>query len=243
MTRSPIRRGRATASAVAAAALFLAAGCVRYNAHIHVEPDGRLDVTEKAELLPSARSVLPLHPELAWTSFQASTLVRGGRFQKDHPDSLAGATAHYSLDDWAELGQRGPAFRSFDEVERRISPPNVHYEVKDQYFYKDTTLEYGLKLTEPSGVTVDSVVAPVLHQATGELTVEVPGTVLKADSTAVRKGRVLTWKMAYGGDLDASVTYRHYEWVPMVSVVLVILFLGFLAVNGLRGLRRRQAAA
>jgi len=38
------------------------------------------------------------------------------------------------------------------------------------------------------------------------------------------------------------VTYRQFDWVPVVSVLLVAIFLGYLARAGLATLKARQAA-
>ena len=99
-----------------------ATGCVSYRAHVTVDPVGKLEVEERAELLPGVADSVHLDPKLAWTAFEATTQARGGTFAKDRPDSLKGATARYEMDEWAELGARGQAFKGFDEIERRTRP-------------------------------------------------------------------------------------------------------------------------
>lgn len=226
--------------ALGVAALLLS-GCVTYRAHVRVEPDGKLAIREKAELLPGVKDSLRLDPKLSWTAFQAAVITRGGHFSKDANDTLRSAEGEYELDDWTEFGQRGQAFKGIDEIERRTRPANAQIEVKDQYFYKDTQLIYKVELSEPSGVEPDSVALPFLQAATGVLEVEVPGTVL-ASNAKDPKARVLTWDLKYGQAVDATVTYRTYEWVAMVSVVLVVIFLIYVLKEVFAALRRRKQA-
>ena len=56
------------------------------------------------------------------------------------------------------------------------------------------------------------------------------------------KAKVLTWDLKYGQSVDASVTYRTYEWVAMVSVVLVAVFLIYVIKELFGALRRRKQA-
>ena len=120
--------------------LFAATGCVSYRAHINVAPNGELHVVERAEIMAGVVDSMGLEPKLAWTAFEATTQSRGGSFTKDRPDSLKGATAEYPMDNWAELGQRGQAFKGIDEIERRTRPANVQSEITDQYFWTVTKL-------------------------------------------------------------------------------------------------------
>ena len=53
---------------------------------------------------------------------------------------------------------------------------------------------------------------------------------------------MLTWDLKYGQSVDASVTYRTYEWVAMVSVVLVAVFLIYVIKELFGALRRRKQA-
>lgn len=218
---------------------LLASGCVTYRAHVRVMPDGKLDVTERVEAVPGTMDTLHVDPRLAWTAFEATVGSRAGTFEKDRPDSLKGATGHYELDSWGELGQRGQAFKGIDEGEKRLNPAQAGNEVKDQYFYKDTSLGYRLELTEPSNATVDSVALPYAQKATGVLEVEVPGTILKTNAPK-RQGNLLTYPLAYGEKLDVQVTYREWQWVSMVSVVLVAIFLGYLLFSGIRALTKKK---
>ena len=219
-------------------ATLLATGCVKYRAHIEVTPDGKVEMTERAEATPGIMDTLHVDPRLAWTAFEATVGSRAGTFKKDRPDSLAGATGTYELDSWNELGQRGQAFKGIDEGERRINPAQAGSEVKDQYFYKDTSLGYRLEMAEPENATVDSVALPYAQRATGELEVLVPGTILKTNAPK-RQGNLLTWPLAYGEKLDVQVSYREWQWVSMVSVVLVTIFLGYLALAGIKHLTRK----
>ena len=217
---------------------LLASGCVTYRAHVQVTPDGKLEMTERAEAMPGTMDSLHVDPRLAWTAFEATVGSRAGRFEKDRPDSLKGATGHYELDSWNELGQRGQAFKGIDEGEKRLNPAQAGQEIKDQYFYRDTMLGYRLELTEPSNATVDSLALPYAQKATGELEIEVPGTILKTNAPK-RQGNLLTWPLAYGEKLDVQVSYREWQWVSMVSVVLVAIFLGYLALSGIKHLTRK----
>lgn len=221
-------------------AFFVAAatGCVRYNAHVTVGPNGEVHIRERAEMTPGVADSMRLDPKLAWTAFESATFARGGRFSKDRPDSLAGATAEYPLDTWSELGQRGQAFKGIDEIERRTRPSNVQYEVKDQYFFTITTLGYSLELTEPQGAAVDSLWAPWVQQAAGEVTFEVPGQILETNATR-RAGNRLTYPLAYGQTLEVEVSYKQMQWVAIDSVVLVGIFLLYLLFAGLKAMRAR----
>src|SRR5262245_56407161 len=127
--------------------MLLASGCVTYRAHIQVTPDGKVEMTERAEAMPGTMDSLHIDPRLAWTAFEATVGSRGGSFEKDRPDSMKGATGKYELDSWGELGQRGQAFKGIDEGEKRLNPAQAGNEVKDQYFYKDTTLGYRLEMS------------------------------------------------------------------------------------------------
>ena len=238
MTRFPVRR---FSGPTAAAALFLllTTGCVEYTAHVKVEPDDVVRVVEKVRILPEFRDSLRVQPDLAWASLKAITDSRGGTVTKDRSDSLAGAEASYRLDDWPEFGQKGPAFKGIDEVERRTSPAIVQSEVKDQYFYKDTTLEYTINLKEPTGATVDSAMAPMLEHARGQFELEVPGTILETNAPR-RQGNTSIWPLSYGESLEAKVIYRRYEWTAMVSTALVAIFLAYLAFQGIRRLAKRR---
>ena len=111
----------------------------------------------------------------------------------------------------------------------------------DQYFYRDTQLPYRGELSEPSGVDADSVALPFLQAATGVFEMEVPGTVLTSNAKDP-KAKVLSWDLRYGESVDATVTYRTYEWVAMVSVILVLIFLVYALKEGLGALRRRKQA-
>jgi hypothetical protein len=219
-------------------AALLASGCVTYRAHIQVTPDGKVEMTERAEAMPGMMDTLHVDPRLAWTAFEATVGSRAGHFEKDRPDSLKGATGRYELDSWNELGQRGQAFKGLDEGERRLNAAQAGSEIKDQYFYKDTTLGYRVELSEPEGATVDSLALPYAEKATGELELEVPGTILKTNAPK-RQGNVLSYALSYGQKLDVQVTYREWQWVSMVSVVLVAIFLGYLALSGLKHLARK----
>jgi hypothetical protein len=241
LTRRPTRSLHLVPALVVGTVALLLTGCVSYRAHVRVEPDGHLEIRERAELLPGVRDSLHIDPKLSWTAFQAAVVTRGGRFTKDAADSLRAAEGTYPLDDWSEFGQRGQAFKGIDEVERRTRPANAQIEVKDQYFYRDTQLSYKVELSEPSGVDADSVALPFLQAATGTLEIEVPGTVLSSNAKDP-KARVLTWDLRYGESVDASVTYRTYEWVAMVSVILVAIFLLYVLKEVLGALRRRKQA-
>ena len=219
-------------------ATLVASGCVKYRAHIEVTPDGKVEMTERAEATPGIMDTLHVDPRLAWTAFEATVGSRAGTFKKDRPDSLAGATGTYELDSWNELGQRGQAFKGIDEGERRLNPAQAGSEVKDQYFYKDTSLGYRLEMAEPENATVDSLALPYAQRATGELELLVPGTILKTNAPK-RQGNLLTWPLAYGEKLDVQVSYREWQWVSMVSVVLVAIFLGYLALSGIKHLTRK----
>ena len=219
--------------------MLLASGCVTYRAHVQVDPDGKIEVTERAEAMPGTMDSLHVDPRLAWTAFEATVGSRAGHFEKDRPDSLKGATGRYELDSWNELGQRGQAFKGIDEGERRLNPAQAGSEVKDQYFYKDTTLGYRLEMSEPANATVDSLALPYAQKATGTLEVEVPGTILSTNAPK-RQGNLLTYPLAYGETIDVKVTYREWQWVSMVSVVLVAIFLGYLAFSGIKALTKKK---
>ncbi|MGH7725728.1 MAG: hypothetical protein ACREOU_09900 [Candidatus Eiseniibacteriota bacterium] len=218
---------------------LLGSGCVTYRAHLNVSPDGEVHVTERAQMLPGVAESLHIEPKFAWTAFEATTQGRGGQFKKD---GLVSAEGSYVLDDWGDFGQRGQAFKGIDEIERRTRPANVGSEVKDQYFFRDTSLGYKAELQEPSGATFDSVAAPFMQQATGELVLTVPGQILETNATS-RNGNTLTYPLRYGETVEVTVTYRQFEWVAMVSVVLVAIFLGYLAWNGLRAFQARKKLA
>lgn len=224
---------------VLAGSLLLASGCVTYRAHVRVTPDGKLEMTERAEAMPGTMDSLRVDPRLAWTAFEATVESRAGHFEKDRPDSLKGATGRYELDSWGELGQRGQAFKGIDEGERRLNPAQAGNEVKDQYFYRDTSLGYRLELTEPEGATVDSIALPYAQKATGVLEIEVPGTILKTNAPK-QQGNLLTYPLAYGQKVDVQVTYREWQWVSMVSVVLVAIFLGYLLFSGIKALANKK---
>lgn len=222
--------------------VLAATGCVSYRAHVNVFPNGEVHVEERAELLPGVADSVQLEPKLAWTAFEATTQSRGGTFAKDRPDSMKGATADYPLDEWSELGVRGQAFKGYDEIERRTRPANVQSEVKDQYFFTRTTLNYKLELTEPSGATVDSTQLLMMPMAKGELVLTVPGTILETNAPT-KNGNTLTWPLAYGQEIEASVSYQQIQWVAIVSVILVAIFLGYLLLSGLRAMQSRKKAA
>jgi hypothetical protein len=233
---------RALVPAVLGALALLASGCVTYRAHVSVKPDGGLEVTEQAELLPGVAESLHVAPRLAWTAFMATTESRGGKFVKANPDTNVispSVTSHYPMDDWTEFGQRGQAFKGIDEVEHRTLPPNAQVQVKDQYFFKDTSLSYKVELQEPSGTTVDSLAKPWLDRAKGTFELEVPGTILSSSTGGTRAGNTISWPLAYGTSVDVQVTFREFEWVPVVSVILVALFLGYLALAGLKAMAAR----
>ena len=238
-SRSSVRR----LAVLAGVAFFVAAasGCVRYNAHVNVGPNGEVHVRERAEMMPGVADSMRLEPKLVWTAFQAAVEARGGRFTKDRPDSLKGASGEYELDEWAELGQRGQAFKGIDEIERRTKPAQVGYEVKDQYFFTITKLAMNLELAEPTGAQVDSVWAPWVQQAGGEVTFEVPGEILSTNATQ-RAGNKLTYPLAYGQTLDVEVEYKQMQWVAVVSVVLVGIFLLYLLFAGLKAMGSRNKA-
>jgi len=221
--------------------MLLASGCVTYRAHINVTPDGKVRITEHAEAAPGILDTLHVDPRLAGTAFEATVGSRGGQFEKDKPDTLKGATGTYELDGWNELGQRGQAFKSVDEGEKRLRPAQAGSEVKDQYFYKDTTLGYRQQLSEPDNATVDSLALPYAQKATGVLEIEVPGTILKTNAPK-RAGNLLTYPLAYDTNLDVQVTYREWQWVSMVSVLLVAIFLGYLALSGIKAMTRKKGA-
>jgi len=218
--------------------LVVVSGCVSYRAHITVAPDGKLFVEERADILPGVVDSMGLDPKLAWTAFEATTQSRGGRFKKDAPDSLTGATANYPLDNWAELGQRGQAFKGIDEIERRTRPANVQFEVEDQYFWTVTTLSYELELSEPSSAQVDSLWLPWLEQAKGEFVLDVPGTIVSTNATN-RTGNQLTYPLAYGETVEVEVSYKQMQWVAVVSVILVSIFLIYLLIAGLKAMQSR----
>lgn len=222
--------------------ILAATGCVSYRAHITVDPNGKLEVEERAELMPGVADSVHLDPKLAWTAFEATTQARGGTFAKDRPDSLTGATSKYPMDEWSELGARGQAFKGFDEIERRTRPANVQSELKDQYFFTETTLNYKLELTEPSGATVDSTMLAMMPMAKGELLLTVPGQILKTNAPT-KNGNTLSWPLAYGQEIEAEVTYRQVQWVAIVSVILVGIFLLYLLFEGLRGMAAKKKAA
>ncbi|MEP7028844.1 MAG: hypothetical protein ABI960_09645 [Candidatus Eisenbacteria bacterium] len=233
MSRVPARAGRLPALFAFALAAVAASGCVSYHVHIQVTPDGKVDVAERAEAMPGIMDSLHVEPRLAWSAFQATVEGRGGHFKKDRPDSLLGGTGTYELDSWAELGQRGQAFKSIDEGERRLRPANVQSEIKDQYFYKDTDLSYKVVLSEPDGATVDSLALPYAERATGTLELTVPGSIIKTNATQ-RNGNTLTYALGFGQTLDVQVAFREWQWVSMVSVLLVAIFLGSLALQGFK---------
>ena len=235
----PNRRSlRTLVLAALAGTTLLASGCVNYHVHIQVTPEGKVEMTERAEAQPGVMDSLHVDPRLAWTAFEATVGSRAGKFEKDRPDSLKGATGRYELDGWAELGQRGQAFKSIDEGEKRTKPANVQTEVKDQYFYTDTSLGYKVELSAPETGTVDSLALPYAEKATGQLELEVPGTILETNAPK-RQGNMLTWPLQYGETLDVKVKYREWQWVSMVSVLLVAIFLGYLLFAGIRTLARK----
>jgi hypothetical protein len=238
MSPSNVRAGRNSILLAFGFAALLSTGCVTYKAHIVVTPDGKLNITERAEVMPGIMDSLHVDPRLAWTAFQATVEGRGGHFTKDRPDSLKGATGTYELDSWAELGQRGQAFKSISESEIRLKPANAGSEIVDQYFYRDTMLGYAVELIPPEGATVDSTALPYAEKATGTVEVDVPGTILTTNAPQ-RAGNHLTWPVAAGQKLDLKVKYREWQWVSMVSVVLVAIFLGYLTMEGIKQLRRR----
>jgi hypothetical protein len=233
MSPAFLRAGRRSAFLWFGCVALLASGCVTYRAHIRVTPDGKVDVFERAEALPGVMDSLHVDPRLAWTAFEATVEARGGKFTKDRPDTLKAAQGSYTLDSWNEFGQRGPAFKGIDEIERRMRAPNASSAEKDQYFFKDTELSYKVELTPPEGATVDSLALPWGEKATGVLEVEVPGSILSTNAPK-RAGNVLSWPLAYGETLDVKVSYREWQWVSMVSVVLVVIFLGYLAIAGIK---------
>jgi len=233
---------RSCVALVGGVLLLVASGCVNYKVHVEVAPNGEVHVEERAELQPGVADSVHLDPKLAWTAFEATTQARGGTFAKDRPDSLVGATARYPLDGWQELGVRGQAFKGFDEIERRTRPANVQSEVKDQYFFTVTKLAYNLEMTEPQGVSVDSVQLAMLPAAKGELTVTVPGTILSSNAPT-KNGNTLTWPLAYGQEIEVEVEYQQIQWVAIVSVVLVAIFLVYLLISGLRAMGAKKKAA
>jgi len=235
MSPASVRSGRLTALLAFGLAALLASGCVNYRVHVKVTPDGKVDITERAEAAPGIMDSLHVEPRLAWSAFKATVEGRGGTFEKDSPDSLKGGAGTYELDSWAEFGQRGQAFKGIDEGEKRLHPANVQSEIKDQYFYKDTELSYKQELIEPEGATVDSVALPYAQQATGTLEIEVPGTIIKTNDPHWKRGsNKLTYPLAYGQTVDVQVLFREWEWVSMVSVLLVAIFLGSLLLSGIK---------
>jgi hypothetical protein len=243
LNRFPVRPLRALALAVLGFST-LAAGCVTYRAHVRVTPDGGLDVTEQADLMPGAAESLHVERRLAWTAFQAATESRGGKFTRTPADTNVIATTvvgHYPLDDWTEFGQRGQAFKGIDEIEHRTVPPAAAINVTDQYFYRDTKLNYHIELKEPSTATIDSLAVPWVNKATGKFEIEVPGQILSSSKDGTKSGNTVTYDLAYGKTVDVEVIYRQFEWVPVVSVILVAIFLGYLARAGLIALRARNA--
>ena len=238
MSPAMLRTGRRLALLASGCAALLASGCVTYRAHIRVIPDGMVEIFERADALPGVMDSLHVDPRLAWTAFQATVEARGGKFLKDRPDSLQGAQGSYMLDSWSEFGQRGPAFKGIDEIERRMRAPNVQSAEKDQYFFKDTELSYKVELTPPDGATVDSLALPWAEKATGVLEVEIPGSILSTNAPK-RAGNVLSWPLAYGQTLDVKVSFREWQWVSMVSVILVAIFLGYLAMAGIKQLGQK----
>ena len=244
-SRFPARPRRASVLLALGILTLAASGCVTYRAHVRVQPDGGLDVTEQADLLPGVADTLHVERRLAWTAFQATTESRGGKFVKANPDTNVispSVTATYPLDDWTEFGQRGQAFKGIDEIEHRTLPADARVSVVDQYFYKDTSLSYKVELTEPSNTTIDSVAAPFVKQATGTLELEVPGQILSNSASGKKNGNTLTYALAYGTSVDVQVTYRQFDWVPVVSVLLVAIFLGYLARAGLAAMAAKKAA-
>jgi hypothetical protein len=244
-SRFPARPRRASVLLALGILTLAASGCVTYRAHVRVQPDGGLDVTEQADLLPGVADTLHVERRLAWTAFQATTESRGGKFTRANPDTNVispSVTAHYPLDDWTEFGQRGQAFKGIDEIEHRTLPADARVSVVDQYFFKDTSLSYKVELSEPSGTTVDSVAAPFVKQAKGTLELEVPGQILSHSKDGTQNGNTLSYALAYAQTVDVQVTYREFEWVPVVSVLLVAIFLGYLTRAGLAALKARKAA-
>ena len=237
LTSRPSFRRLALFSGVAFFVVALT-GCVHYTAHLTLAPSGELHVRERAEMMPGVVDSMRLDPKLVWTAFESAVQARGGRFTKDRPDSLAGATGEYEMDGWAELGQRGQAFKGIDEIERRTKPANAQFEIEDQYFYTVTKLGYTLELTEPANAQVDSVWAPWVAQANGEVTIEVPGEILKTNAPK-RAGNQITYPLAYGQNVDIQVEYKQMQWVAMVSCVLVGIFLLYLLFAGIKAMRAR----
>jgi hypothetical protein len=237
MSPAAVRSGRLTALSAFGLAALLVSGCVTYRAHIQVTPEGKVDVTESAEVAPGIMDTLHVEPHLAWSAFQATVEGRGGQFHKVAGDTMKGGTGTYELDSWSEFGQRGQAFKGIDEGEKRLKPANVQSEIKDQYFYKDTELSYKQELSEPEGATVDSVALPYAEQATGTLELVVPGTIIKTNAPK-RSGNTLIYPLAYGQTVDVQVSYREWVWVSMVSVVLVAIFLGSLLLTGIKNLQK-----
>jgi len=233
MSPASVRSGRLTALLAFGLAALLASGCVNYRVHVKVTPDGKVDITERAEAAPGIMDSLHVERRLAWSAFEATVGGRGGQFKKDRPDSLKGGTGTYQLDSWAEFGQRGQAFKGIDEGEKRLHPANVQSEIKDQYFYKDTQLSYKQELSEPEGATVDSVALPYAQQATGTLEIVVPGTIIKTNAPQ-QSGNTLTYPLAYGQTVDVQVSFREWQWISMVSVLLVAIFLGSLLLSGIK---------
>jgi len=243
MNRTPDLRlpVRSLALLLGGVLVLAATGCVTYRAHVTVSPAGELHVEERAEMLPGVADSMHLDPKLVWTAFEATTQARGGTFVKERPDSLKGATSTYPLDEWAELGMRGQAFKGVDEIERRTRPANVQSEVKDQYFFTETTLNYKLEMTEPSGATVDSSWLAWMPQAKGELVLTVPGQILGTNAPT-KNGNTLSWPLAYGQEVEAQVSYRQIQWVAIVSVILVGIFLAYLLFSGLKAMGAKNKA-
>jgi len=244
-SRSHVLASRVLAPATLGLLALFASGCVTYRAHVRVEPDGGLQVTEQADLAPGIADSLHIQHRLAWTAFQAATETRGGKFVKANPDTNVvspSVTATYPLDDWTEFGQRGQAFKGIDEVEHRTLPPAASIQVKDQYFYRDTDLSYHVSLSEPSGTTIDSLAKPFLERAKGTFELEVPGQILSVSKTGTKNGNVVSYPLAYGQTVEAEVVYRQFEWVPVVSVILVAIFLVYLFLAGMKALKARGEA-
>ena len=239
MSLPKFRAGRSFLLLASGFAALLASGCVTYRAHVTLTPDGKVDVTESAQAEPGIMDTLHVDPRLAWTSFQATVEGRGGHFEKDRPDSLKGASGRYELDSWTEFGQRGQAFKGIDEGERRVKAPQVSSEVKDQYFFIDTSIGYKQELTSPDNATVDSLALPYAEKATGTLEIEVPGTILTHNAPK-KQGNVLTYPLAYGQTVDIKVTYREWQWVSMVSTVLVAIFLGSIGLSAMKNFGKKK---
>jgi len=73
-------------------ATLVASGCVKYRAHIEVTPDGKVEMTERAEAMPGTMDSLHVDPRLAWTAFEAT--VGQGKIYAFGPEVTFRAQPH-----------------------------------------------------------------------------------------------------------------------------------------------------